>query len=59
MEKKFYNCYSPKMMMFFAENEILPIDMFFHDETNKRIWVYKLDDKLSNLLRKWTAMKNV
>lgn len=59
MNKKFYNCYSPKMMMFFAENEVLPIDMLFHDKTNRRIWVYKLDDNLSNLLSKWTTKKNL
>lgn len=54
MNKKYYNCYSPKMMIYLSENEVLPIDLFFHKETGKRVWVYKLDGKLSNHLKEWS-----
>lgn len=56
---KFYNCYSPKMMAFLAESKVLPLNMFFHKDTGKRVWVYEMNDMFSQLLFDWTHKKNV
>lgn len=59
MSKKFYNCFSPRMMAFFAENNVLPEEMFFHHRTDRRVWVYEMNDKLSVLLTEWTSRREL
>lgn len=59
MKKKFYNCYSTNMMVFFTENKVLPINMLFHDRTKKRIWIYELNHNFSKLLIQWSLNRNL
>lgn len=54
MNRKYYNCYSLGLMKFLAENNIHPVKKLMHDRTKNTIYVYRLDNKLSKLLTKWT-----
>lgn len=43
------------MMIFLSKHNKLPVNMFLHSKTRKRVWVYEVDEYLSQLLTQWTS----
>lgn len=54
MNKKYYNCYSLGLMRYLTNNNIYPVKEFVHDVSKNTVYVYRMNEKLSELLSEWT-----
>lgn len=55
MNRKYYDCFSIRLVQYLRDNNVEPLRAKTHHKTNKTIWVFELDDNLSKLLKEWTA----
>lgn len=55
--ERLYCCYSPKLKKFLLDNGVKYDLCCKNINTDKTCWVYIKDDKLSELLTKWTSSK--
>jgi len=53
-DSRYFSCYSLKLKDFLIENDCEIIDTFRNIETEKRCWVFLIDDKVSALLTEWS-----
>lgn len=56
---KTYSCGSPNQMCFLEENGIKHIYRYIHNISGKKIWIYIMCNKLSELLTKWSKNKPI
>lgn len=49
-----FECYSPRLQGWFQSKGIRYERIFIHNRTNRKCWVYKMDRKLSAVLKHWS-----
>lgn len=54
---KYYHCYSPKMYEYLSKNGFEPMDEYRHIETQKKCWIFLLNDEIKSYITSWSNNK--
>lgn len=55
---EFFKCYSINLLRFIKAHNVRYISKFINDRTNKTCWLFIIDDKLSEILKKYSESKS-
>lgn len=54
---RYYKCYSINLLRFIRVHGIKPISSGINSKTQRRFWIFVLDDELSRILTIWSNNK--
>lgn len=52
----YYKCYSYRQMKFIQNHGIIALSSDVNERTGHRYWVYEMDDKLSDILTRYSKV---